>query len=57
MSNLKEEVFKVIYLNSANVVLAAEDLFKGTVDQSAVYPREIIFSPPPARGRGIIVLP
>lgn len=42
MSNLKEEVFKVIYLNSANVVLAAEDLFKGTVDQSVVYPREII---------------
>ena len=42
MSNLKEEIFKVIYLNSANVVLAAEDLFKGTVDQSAVYPREII---------------
>jgi DNA repair protein RadC len=54
MSNLKEEVFKVIYLNSANVVLAAEDLFKGTVDQSAVYPREIIFSSPPAKG--IIVL-
>ena len=42
MSNLKEEVFKVIYLDSANVVLAAEDLFKGTVDQSAVYPRDII---------------
>jgi DNA repair protein RadC len=42
MANLKEEVFKIIYLNSANVVLAAEDLFKGTVDQSAVYPREII---------------
>ena len=42
MSNLKEEVFKVIYLNNANVVLAAEDLFRGTVDQSAVYPREII---------------
>jgi len=42
MANLKEEVFKVIYLNSANIVLAVEDLFKGTVDQSAVYPREII---------------
>ncbi|MBW2075890.1 MAG: DNA repair protein RadC [Deltaproteobacteria bacterium] len=42
MANLKEEIFKVIYMNSANVVLAAEDLFKGTVDQSAVYPREII---------------
>jgi DNA repair protein RadC len=42
MADLKEEVFKVIYLNTANVVLAVEDLFKGTVDQSAVYPREII---------------
>ena len=42
MANLKEEVFKVVYLNSANVILAVEDLFKGTVDQSAVYPREII---------------
>ena len=42
MSNLKKEVFQVIYLNSANVVLAAEDSFKGTVDQSAVYPRDII---------------
>ena len=42
MANLKDEVFKVIYLDSANVVLAAEVLFKGTVDQSAVYPREII---------------
>jgi len=42
MSNLKEEVFKIIYLDSANVVLAVEDLFKGTVDQSAVYPREVI---------------
>ena len=42
MANLKEEVFKVVYLNSANVVLSIEDLFKGTVDQSAVYPREVI---------------
>ena len=41
-ANLKEEVFKVVFLNSANVVLAIEDLFKGTVDQSAVYPREVI---------------
>lgn len=42
MADLREEVFKVIYLNKANVVLAIEDLFRGTVDQSAVYPREII---------------
>jgi DNA repair protein RadC len=42
MANLKEEVFKVVFLNSANVVVAIEDLFKGTVDQSAIYPREVI---------------
>jgi DNA repair protein RadC len=42
MADLREEVFKVAYLNSANVVLAIEDLFRGTVDQAAVYPREII---------------
>lgn len=42
MANLKEEVFRVIYLNRANIILAIEDIFKGTVDQSAVYPREII---------------
>ena len=42
MANLKEEVFKVIFLNSANMILAIEDLSRGTVDQSAVYPREII---------------
>lgn len=42
MSNLREEVFKVLYLNSANVIIAGEVLSKGTVNQSAVYPREVI---------------
>jgi DNA repair protein RadC len=42
MANLKEEIFKAIYLNSANIILAMEDLFKGTVNQSAVYPREVV---------------
>lgn len=42
MLGRKEEVFKVLYLNTANEILAAEILFKGTVNQSAVYPREVI---------------
>jgi DNA repair protein RadC len=42
MANLKEEVFKVIYLNNANLILSAEVLFKGTINQSVAYPREII---------------
>jgi DNA repair protein RadC len=42
MANLNEEVFKVVYLNSANKILSIEDLFRGTVDQSVVYPRKVI---------------
>ena len=42
MQDLREEVFKVIYLNRANSVLLIEDLCKGTVDQTAIYPREVI---------------
>jgi DNA repair protein RadC len=42
MADLKDEVFKVIYLNTAHVVIAIEELFRGTPDQSAVYPRKII---------------
>lgn len=42
MKGLKKEVFKVLYLDQANHVLAIEDAFEGTAIQSAVYPREII---------------
>ena len=38
----KKEVFKVLYLNSQNQITAAEDLFEGTVNSSAVFPREVI---------------
>jgi DNA repair protein RadC len=42
MADKKEEVFRVLYLNSAHMVLTIEDVCKGTIDQSAVYPREVI---------------
>ncbi|MBL7071046.1 MAG: DNA repair protein RadC [Candidatus Omnitrophica bacterium] len=42
MRDLKEEFFKVSYLNKANIIISVEDLAKGTIDQSSVYPREII---------------
>jgi DNA repair protein RadC len=42
MSGLKNEQFKVIYLNTKNEVIADELLQEGTIDQSAVYPRKII---------------
>ena len=42
MMDLKREFFKVIYVNKSNIVLAVEDIAKGTVDQAVIYPREII---------------
>ena len=42
MRDLKKEVFKVMFLDSQNQVIEVEDLFKGTLNASAVYSREII---------------
>jgi DNA repair protein RadC len=38
----KREQFKVIYLDPKNQILTEKTLFEGTVDSSAVYPREVI---------------
>jgi len=42
MRDLKEEFFKVIYLNKANVILSVENIARGTVDQASVYPRDVL---------------
>ncbi len=44
MRDLKKEVFKVMFLDSQNRVVGIDDLFEGTLNASAVYPREIIQS-------------
>ena len=36
------EVFKVLFLNTQNELIAEEDLFKGTLDRSTVYIRELV---------------
>jgi DNA repair protein RadC len=42
MGGLKKEVFKVIYLDNLNRVIEDADMFKGTVNASAVWVREVI---------------
>ncbi|MFC2007617.1 DNA repair protein RadC [Chloroflexota bacterium] len=42
MRDLKKEVFKVLYLNGQNQIIDTADLFEGTVNSSAVPPREVI---------------
>ena len=36
------EKFFVLFLNTANQLLCSEELFQGSIDRSAVYPREIL---------------
>jgi DNA repair protein RadC len=42
MRDLKNELFKVIYLNGQNQIIDIIDLFEGTVNASSIYPREIM---------------
>ena len=42
MRDLKKELFKVIYLNTQNQIIDTADLFEGTVDTSAISPREVM---------------
>jgi DNA repair protein RadC len=42
LRDLKKEKFKVLFLDAKNQILEEKTLFEGTVDSSAVYPREII---------------
>ncbi len=38
----KKEVFKVLFLNKAHRIIGEKDIFEGTVDETAVHPREVI---------------
>jgi len=42
LTPLNHEEFHVIYLDSKNRLLAEEMLFRGTIDTSVVYPREVM---------------
>jgi DNA repair protein RadC len=42
MASLRDEQFRVVYLNAKNEMLHDEIIQEGTVDQTAVYPRKIV---------------
>ncbi|MCP5369687.1 MAG: DNA repair protein RadC [Rickettsiaceae bacterium] len=42
MGCMKIEQFRVLFLNNKNILLADEILANGTIDQTPVYPREIV---------------
>lgn len=41
LSNAEREIFSVMFLNNQHCRIATEDVFFGTIDGAAVYPREI----------------
>lgn len=42
MGSLPHEVFSVVFLDSSLRLLACEELFRGTLNQTSVYPREVV---------------
>jgi DNA repair protein RadC len=41
-SGSEAEAFVVVFLNSQHKVIAAEEMFRGTLSQTSVYPREVV---------------
>lgn len=44
LAPMEHEVFFALFLDAQNRVIATEELFKGTLTQTSVYPREVVKS-------------
>jgi DNA repair protein RadC len=42
LAHKNHEVFAVLFLDNQNRLLASEELFRGTLSQTSVYPREVV---------------
>ena len=42
MEDLEHEVFTVVWLDAQNRVIAVDEMFRGTISQTSVYPRELV---------------
>ena len=42
LSGLPHEVFAIVYLDNRHRVLGFQELFRGTIDGTSVYPREVV---------------
>ena len=55
MANLNQELFKLILLNTKNIIISTKDIFKGTLNSSVVHPREV-FKEAVQRGSANIIV-
>jgi DNA repair protein RadC len=49
------EVFGLLHLNTRHRLIAAEDLFRGTLDGASVHPREVVQSVIAHRSAGVVL--
>ncbi|MEO7928115.1 MAG: DNA repair protein RadC [Gallionella sp.] len=42
MNGLEHEVFMVIFMDTKHRVISIEEMFRGTLNQTSVYPREVV---------------
>ena len=42
LAHLEYEVFGVMFLDSKHRLIAFEEMFRGTIDEASVYPREVV---------------
>lgn len=54
MGDIKNEEFKIIYLNNDNKIVCDEVIFKGTINRSVIYPRKIMERVINTKARGVI---
>ncbi len=55
LGRLRHEVFMGVFLDSQNRVLAAEELFRGSLTQTSVYPREVVIRALHHNAAGVIL--
>jgi DNA repair protein RadC len=54
LAGKEHEVFVVVFLDAQNRVLACEEMFRGTLTQASIYPREIVKSALAANAAAVI---
>ena len=55
LAHKQHEVFAVLFLDSQNRLLALEELFRGTLTQTSVYPREVVLRALHHQSAGVVL--
>jgi len=54
---LEHEVFTVVFLDTQHRVIELRQMFRGTVTQTSVYPREVVKEAPQLNAAAVILAP